>query len=74
MDVFMVWNGAASAATFTARFQTTGDPELWNPTTMAVTSPAFTRVSSNEVDIALNIPAEESYLVVFKPPVVATKP
>jgi len=74
MDVFMVWNGAASAATITARFQATGDPELWNPTTMAMTSPAFTRVSSNEVDIALNIPAEESYLVVFKPPVVATKP
>jgi hypothetical protein len=51
----------------TARFQATGDPELWNPTTKAVTSLAFTRVSSNEVDIELNIPAEESYLVVFKP-------
>ena len=71
MDVFMVWNGAVTVATITARFQATGDPELWNPTTKAVTSLAFTRVSLNEVDIELSIPAEESYLVVFKPRVVA---
>lgn len=67
VDVFMVWNGTATEATITARFQAAGGPELWNPTTLAVTPLKATRISLNEVEVELTIPADESCLIVFKP-------
>ncbi|HEX2949270.1 MAG TPA: glycosyl hydrolase, partial [Armatimonadota bacterium] len=72
MDVFMVWNGAASGATITVRVEASGEPELWNPTTQRITLVDFTRISSSVVEIPLSIPAEESYLIVFKPSAVGT--
>jgi hypothetical protein len=74
IDVFMIWNGTAAAADITARFQASGEPELWNPTTKAIAALNYTRSSLNEVDVSLTIPAEESYLVVFKPTTVNTRP
>ncbi len=73
LDVFMVWNGAATAATITVRLQAAGDPELWNPTTLAITPLNHVRVLPNQVEVELNIPAEESCLIVFKPAVVKEK-
>jgi hypothetical protein len=66
MDVFMVWNGTSINKKITARFQASGIPELWNPANGESSSMTYTRVSSTEVDIDLDIPAEESYLIVFK--------
>jgi len=67
MDVFMVWNGSSKAREFTARMTAKGEPELWDPTSMKITKLQYERVSQNQVDVKLNIPAEESYLIVFKP-------
>ena len=67
MDVFMVWNGSATAAAITARLQADGEPELWNPTTLAVTPLEFVRIAPNQVEVKLSLPAEESCLIVFKP-------
>jgi len=67
MDIFMVWNGTSSAKSITGKFQARGIPELWDPGTGEVSSLTYTHVSTNVVEIQLNIPAEESYLIVFKP-------
>jgi len=73
LDVFMVWNGAATAATITVRLQAAGTPELWNPTTRAITPLNPVRISQNRVEVTLNLPAEESGLIVFRPAAVAAK-
>ena len=67
IDVFMVWNGAATPANITVQLQAVGDPEQWNPTTMEITPLNPVRISTNRVEVKLNLPAEESCLVVFKP-------
>jgi hypothetical protein len=67
LDVFMVWNGSATAAALTLRLHAAGEPELWNPTTQAVTPLEFVRLASNQVELKLSLPAEESCLIVFKP-------
>jgi hypothetical protein len=65
LDVYMVWNGAAAGKNTVIRLKGAGYPEIWNPTTMSVSAANYTRVSSNEVDVSLSIPAEESTLVLF---------
>lgn len=65
MDTFMVWNGNASEANFTARLTGTGNPEIWNPTSREIYTPTYTRVNTNTVDIDFTIPPSESLLVVF---------
>ena len=67
MDVFMVWNGSATDAALTVRLQAAGEPEQWNPTTLAITPLTAVRISPNQVEVKLSLPAEESYLIVFKP-------
>jgi len=67
MDVIMVWNGSSKAREFTARLTATGEPELWDPTSMKITKPQYERVSQNQVDVKLSLKREESVLVVFKP-------
>jgi hypothetical protein len=49
-----------------ARFQAAGTPEIWNPGSMEITKPAYTKLSPAETEISLIIPANESLLVVFK--------
>jgi hypothetical protein len=66
MDVFMLWNGSAEMSNLTARFKARGTPEIWNPGTGEITIPTYTTVSSDEVEVALAIPANESILVLFK--------
>jgi hypothetical protein len=67
MDVFMIWNGSSKARDFTARLTAKGEPELWDPTSMKITKLEYQRISENQVDVKLNMPREESVLVVFKP-------
>jgi hypothetical protein len=66
LDVFMLWNGAAHSTNLVARFQAAGTPEIWNPGSMEITKPVFTKLSPGETEISLSIPANESLLVVFK--------
>jgi hypothetical protein len=66
MDVFMLWNGAAKESKLVAKFKASGMPEMWNPSTKAITVPSYKTVSSNEVEVSLTIPANESILILFK--------
>lgn len=66
MDVFIIWNDTSMDKKITARFQASGKPELWNPANGESSLLTYNRISSNEIDIDLNIPAEESFLIVFK--------
>jgi hypothetical protein len=65
MDVYMIWNGAATSKNSVVRLKGTGYPEIWNPTTKSIGPANYTVISGNEVDVTLSLPAEESYLVVF---------
>ncbi len=66
MDVFMLWNGAASESRLTARFRAKGRPELWNPSTAQVSPLDYTAISSDVKEVKVVIPAGESVIVLFK--------